>query len=238
MIHSLLSPFCSPSAVGMAPGVKYGTTPWGQAFITALGSMTPRLERGKTLANTGKVLSTKCQGTRVAAKVQGSFAPFYAVAIEFREFTAPEKEAVYAAITSSPILLGHILNGELPRALLDELLRRGVRLLPGSFDEVHGSCDCPDNAGSGGPSYWRTSSKGAHEPCKHQAAVYYVLTAECDKNPFTVFTLRGIDLQKHFCMRHCSTSVAYPLEVLPPRQGVPPPLPLIWFALQCSKAKH
>jgi uncharacterized Zn finger protein len=50
-----------------------------------------------------------------------------------------------------------------------------LALLPASYDELRSSCTCPDAA----------------NPCKHTAAVYYILAERFDEDPFALFTLRG-----------------------------------------------
>lgn len=48
-------------------------------------------------------------------------------------------------------------------------------LLPAAYDELSASCTCPDSA----------------NPCKHLAAVYYILAEHFDEDPFAIFTWRG-----------------------------------------------
>lgn len=177
---------------------EYGKTTWGKAFLDALGRLdtNKRLARGKSYANTGKVLSISVQGSKVTAKVQGNYG-VYDVLVKFQDFSVKQKETVFAIVEQSPILLAHILNGELPDELLVALDKASVSLLPISWYEIHGRCTCPDDG----------------NPCKHMAAVYFLVTSEIDKNPFTLFLLRGVDLKQYFNVKNSEIEPSYPLPV-------------------------
>ena len=62
----------------------------------------------------------------------------------------------------------------MPPEIEDVFEAAGASLLP-TADDVAMSCSCPDWA----------------NPCKHIAAVYYLLAEEFDRDPFQTFTLRG-----------------------------------------------
>ena len=51
----------------------------------------------------------------------------------------------------------------------------GMSLFPASSKDIKTDCSCPDSA----------------NPCKHIAAVYYILAEEFDRDPFMLFNLRG-----------------------------------------------
>lgn len=50
-----------------------------------------------------------------------------------------------------------------------------MRQLPGRSKDIKTHCSCPDSA----------------NPCKHIAALYYILAEEFDRDPFIIFGLRG-----------------------------------------------
>ena len=56
----------------------------------------------------------------------------------------------------------------------------GLSLFPKSLAEISTSCSCPD---------WSN-------PCKHVAAVYYLLGEAFDRDPFLIFRLRGMDREE------------------------------------------
>jgi len=158
-------------------------TPWGSWFIDVLYSygMGGRLDRGKTYANTGKVLSLKMEAGKVVAKVKGNYRPSYKVEIIFPPLK--EAELVYKMIEEDPLLLAHIASGELPETFLEKLKQRNISLIPRHWREMKKSCTCPDEYG---------------DPCKHLAALYFIIAREIDTDPHLLFRLRGMDLAARF----------------------------------------
>jgi SNF2 family DNA or RNA helicase/uncharacterized Zn finger protein len=138
--------------------------------------MGERLERGRRYANGGRVLSLDIQGGRVSAKVEGHYRPFYKVIIDFPALK--EKRMVFRLIEEDPALLAAIAAGELPEEFLRKLKTEGIDLIPKRWNQMTRSCSCPDYG----------------DPCKHMAAIYYVLAQEIDADPHLLFRLRGIDL--------------------------------------------
>ena len=55
-----------------------------------------------------------------------------------------------------------------------------MQIFPDTWRYFSMNCSCPDSA----------------VPCKHLAAVIYMLSREIDNNPFLVFTIHGIDFEK------------------------------------------
>jgi len=73
--------------------------------------------------------------------------------------------------------VGHaaaLLEGELLPEVAGDVRAVGLDLLPGA-GEVQPRCSCPDSA----------------DPCKHSAAVCYLVADELDRDPFLLFLLRG-----------------------------------------------
>ncbi|MCL2176117.1 MAG: SWIM zinc finger family protein, partial [Treponema sp.] len=160
----------------------YGVTPWGKWFIDILDSykMGERLERGRRYANAGKVLSLELTECKAIAKVEGNSKPFYRVVIGFQPLK--ESEQVFQMIENDLPLQAQIAAGELPESFLDKLKRKGINLIPTHWREMKRSCSCPDDG----------------DPCKHMAALYYIIAREIDSNPQILFRLRGMDLSNRF----------------------------------------
>ncbi|MDR2768511.1 MAG: DEAD/DEAH box helicase family protein [Treponema sp.] len=167
----------------MAKG-HYGSTPWGAWFIEVLDSykMGARLDRGRSYANTGRVLSLDINNGRVTAKVAGNYSPYYLVSISFPPLDKNEQDSIYALIEKNSALLSRIASGELPEEFLRELKAKKITLIPKAWREMKRSCSCPDDG----------------DPCKHMAALYYLIAREVDANPRLLFTLRGIDVAARF----------------------------------------
>jgi len=175
---------------------RYGVTPWGKWFIDVLDSykMSERLERGRRYANSGKVLSLEFSNGRACAKVEGSTNPFYRVTISFPPLA--ESERVYKIIENDIPLLARIAAGELPETFLQKLKDMDIHLIPQSWQEMKRSCTCPD---------WG-------DPCKHMAALYYVIAKEIDSDPHVLFRLRGMDIAARFG-KSAVRSIARPFKI-------------------------
>ncbi|MDW7693076.1 DEAD/DEAH box helicase [Flammeovirgaceae bacterium SG7u.111] len=159
---------------------KYGNTWWGQQWLKALQHIDfdNRLPRGRTYANKGAVLDIEIKQNKVSAKVAGSSPRPYKQNIAIHLFSRNEKAVVMKVITENPFILSSLLNKKLPQELFSELEREGIKLFPNSWHDIDASCSCPD---------WAL-------PCKHLAAVIYIIADAIDRNPFMVFLLHGLDV--------------------------------------------
>ncbi|MDR2575725.1 MAG: DEAD/DEAH box helicase [Treponema sp.] len=161
---------------------RYGITPWGKWFIDVLDSyeMGERLDRGRSYANTGKVSELEFKDGRATAMVEGHYQPYYYVEIGFPPLKKAEQ--VYRMIEEDPPLLARIAAGELPESFLQKLKDKGIDLIPRKWGDMDRLCTCPD---------WG-------DPCKHMAALYYIIAKEIDADPHVLFRLRGMDLAARF----------------------------------------
>ena len=162
----------------MPPRRNFGRTWWGRAWVDALeqrAKLDPnRLPRGRTYARKGTVSELHFGAGEMTARVRGSRPQPYKVTITMRTFTDGEWDTLLGVVGTQ---LGHaaaLLDGELPGALAEQAREAGADLLPGPGD-LRPRCSCPDSA----------------NPCKHVAAVYYLVADEVDRDPFTLFLLRG-----------------------------------------------
>jgi len=156
---------------------RIGDTWWSQRFIAVLETfgIGSRLQRGKRYARTGQVLAMEVTAGQVKASVQGSRARPYRVFIETDVLTVPEWEAVESVMASSAVFAARLLADEMPEEIEQAFADSSVSLLPTSADELDSACSCPD---------WEN-------PCKHIAAVYYLLAESFDADPFLIFAWRG-----------------------------------------------
>ena len=156
----------------------FGATWWGKAWVDALeqrAHLDPnRLPRGRTYARQGRVGALDVAAGEVGARVRGSRSVPYRVRVRVRAFTADEWDRVLDAIAARAAHAAALLDGELPPAVLDDAAGAGVDLLPGP-GELDPRCSCPDWA----------------DPCKHAAAVCYLVADLLDANPFVLLHLRG-----------------------------------------------
>ncbi len=163
----------------MAERYKFGLTWWGQRWIRAIEKIDideNRLPRGRSYAKNGNVLKVEINGGQIKASVRGSRPHPYREHMTLKPFGEREKAILESVIIGRPDLAARILVGQIPSELNELLIKKGIDLFPASWNEIEADCSCPDWA----------------NPCKHLAAVYYVIAFEIDKDPFLLFEMRGI----------------------------------------------
>jgi len=156
---------------------EFANTWWAQRWIRLLEKFgwSARLNRGRSYARHGNVLDIDVQPGLVRARVQGSRKQPYRVEIGLKPITKGEWNKVIGLLRRKAIYAARLLSGEMPRDIEEIFKAAGVPLFPQSGQDLIMSCTCPD---------WAS-------PCKHVAAVYYVLGSEFDRDPFLLFQLRG-----------------------------------------------
>ena len=173
-----------PSRPRAANGIKaqsqrgsFGSSWWATRWIQALERLMDkgRLARGRSYARGGQVLNLDIASGRVAARVQGSRATPYKIAIALTPLTDAQWARALDAMAEQAIFAAKLLNGEMPQDIEAAFQQADVPLFPVSDSDLHTSCSCPDYA----------------NPCKHIAAVYFLLGERFDADPFLLFQLRG-----------------------------------------------
>jgi len=162
----------------MARVQSFGTEWWTRQWIGALEAFgwENRLQRGRTYARTGRVQTLLIEAGTAEARVRGSRPVPYRVVIRLRAFPRFVWKGVLDLIAEKARYGGQLLAGEMP-ADIDELFAAsGYSLFPRTQSELNTRCSCPDDA----------------NPCKHIAAVHYVLGSQFDADPFVLFRLRGM----------------------------------------------
>ncbi len=154
-----------------------GETWWSKRWLHVLESfgMGTRLARGRSYAREGQVLSIDVQPGVVKAKVQGSRSQPYKIEIHLQPLSPAEWDQVTEAMASQAIFAAKLLAGEMPTNIEDAFGAVNLSLFPTLEKDLQTTCNCPDWA----------------NPCKHIAAVYYILAESFDEDPFLLFKLRG-----------------------------------------------
>jgi uncharacterized Zn finger protein len=154
----------------------FGKTWWASRWIAALERLVnPRLARGRSYARTGQVVSLEVGREGVKAVVQGSRPKPYDVTITFKRLTDAEWDRVVDAMAAEALYAARLLSGEMPEQIEEVFAAAGTSLFPTDAHDMRTTCSCPDTA----------------NPCKHIAAVHYLLGERFDEDPFLMFLLRG-----------------------------------------------
>ena len=150
---------------------------WSRRFIGVLESygMSGRLSRGRSYARAGQVLDFQLSQGKVTARVQGSRPRPYQVRIGVLPLTTAQWRRVQDRLASQALFRAKLLAGEMPHEIEDVFAECGTPLFPRSAADLDMHCSCPD---------WGV-------PCKHLAAVCYVLAEEFDRDPFGMLAWRG-----------------------------------------------
>jgi uncharacterized Zn finger protein len=164
----------------------FGESWWAKRWISVLENMRmgTRLQRGRSYARSGQVLSVEVQKSVVIAQVQGSRPKPYQVRVGVKGMSHKEWFRLARAVSSQAIFAAKLLSGEMPREIEQAFRREGLSLFPTKLSDLKTSCTCPD---------WSN-------PCKHIAAVYYLLGEEFDRDPFLIFKMRGMSREEFMAM--------------------------------------
>jgi uncharacterized Zn finger protein len=162
----------------------FATTWWGQRWLKVLESFDigERLSRGRTYARKGQVMDIEIAPGAVKARVQGSRTRPYKVEVRFKPLARTQWRQVAKTLSGRFITLAKLLAGELPEEIEALFTSAQAPLFPQKLRDLTTDCTCPD---------WSN-------PCKHTAAVFYLLAEEFDRDPFLLFKLRGLSRQELF----------------------------------------
>lgn len=150
---------------------------WSRRFIDLVESFADagRLQRGRAYARKGNVFDLRVEAHEVTAKVRGSAPEPYEVALGIEAIDEDGWRAVEAELASRALFRARLLAGEMPPEIEWVFAELGLALFPDSASDLHLMCDCPD---------WG-------DPCKHAAAVLYLLAEAFDDDPFLILQWNG-----------------------------------------------
>jgi uncharacterized Zn finger protein len=153
------------------------TTWWGEKWLATLHRFgwKGRLANGRLYATEGRVVSFAVETGRIVAKVQGSRPEPYDVEIRLKPLPDSDWDLVVEIMSCQALFAAQLLAGEMPPDVEEAFDAAHAPLFPRNKEDLQAKCSCPDWA----------------NPCKHVAAVYYVMAESFDKDPFLLFHLRG-----------------------------------------------
>jgi len=150
---------------------------WSRRFLAAVESILTggRLGRGRTYARQGQVIDLGIGSGLVVAQVQGTRRAPYGVQISMPAVSDARWGAIIETLAGQAGYAARLLAGELPHEIEDVFAEAGVALFPERGSHLIANCTCPD---------WAT-------PCKHAAAVCYLIAEAFDDDPFLLLAFRG-----------------------------------------------
>lgn len=156
-----------------------GETWWSERFIQVLEDIGvgSRLQRGRSYARKGQVIAIDLQAGMVTSQVQGSRSRPYRVRIGLTAFGKQDWLNLERELAENAWYAAKLLNGEMPPDIEEVFGGLGLPLFPADATELSLDCSCPD---------WEV-------PCKHLAAVFYLLAESFDEDPFAILAWRGRD---------------------------------------------
>jgi uncharacterized Zn finger protein len=158
---------------------EIGATWWGARWVEALsrfgGGYAGRLRRGVSYARQGRVHDLAVRDAVVTAEVTGSRPEPYKVSLMLRPLPERAWDLAIRAMAGKARFSAQLLAGDMPRAIDEAFSVAHVSLFPARRADLRTDCSCPDSA----------------NPCKHVAALHYVLGEAFDRDPFLLFELRG-----------------------------------------------
>lgn len=156
----------------------FGQNWWAKRWLDVISGfgLGARLTRGRTYARSGQVLSVEVGLGQITAKVQGSRVKPYEVRMRVKTLSEKQWDKVLQALSREAGLAASLYAGQMPDSMEAVFKKAGVALFPSRYADLVTQCSCPD---------WSN-------PCKHIAAVYFLVAEEFDRDPFLIFKLRGM----------------------------------------------
>lgn len=172
----------------------FGESWWAQRWISVLESFRigKRLARGKRYARKGQVMSIDVDMGIVQAEVQGSRKTPYEVSLEVPLIPEEMWQQLTDLLSDRAVYAARLLAGTMPDDIEECFEEVGTTLFPQKHGDLKTHCTCPDSS----------------NPCKHIAAVYYLLGEQFDRDPFLMFKLRGMEREQLLAGLHTSDSIA------------------------------
>ena len=184
---------------------------WTREWLDVLDSfrMGERMNRGRSYARKGQVAELGTSAGKVEASVQGSRSSAYRVSIEVSAIGEQKWKKIAKNLFADPAAAASLLAGQMPDGVEKAFKAAGAKLFPRRSD-LETDCTCPD---------WSN-------PCKHIAAVFFLLAEEFERDPFLIFKLRGSGRDELLKMAEIKPARPEPRAARPePARDIRDPLP-------------
>lgn len=137
-----------------------------------------RVGRGKTDARAGRVQWLDVAAGVARGDVLDADGELYQARLDLPALREDDRRVFLQVAHAHPELAARLASGVYPQAIEAELARSEISLLPRDATELSHDCSCLDWPG----------------PCRHVAALVYVLVEAVDASPVLLLTLRGLEL--------------------------------------------
>lgn len=158
-------------------GVGWHAVALRQAIESLLGGS--RASGGRADARAGRVAWIDVTRGAARGAVQDSDGELYRPQLDLTPYSPADREAFLTVARAHPELPARMAAGEYPQLVEKELSAHEVELLPRGASGLSHDCSCLDWPG----------------PCRHVAALAYVLVEAVDEKPLMLLTLRGLRLE-------------------------------------------
>lgn len=139
-----------------------------------------RAAGGKADARAGRVQWLDIAPGTARADVLDELGELRSARLDMAPLRGADRELLLGITRASPALPARMMAGEYPREIEAALAEHEVSLLPAAASDVWHDCSCLDWPG----------------PCRHVAALAYVLVEAVEEHPVHLLTLRGVTLEE------------------------------------------
>src|SRR2546428_4331943 len=124
----------------------FGESWWAKRWMEVLESFQigARLQRGRSYARSGQVLSIDIEKGKISARVQGSRPAPYEISIMVKPLARKEWNKVAGAVSSQAVFASKLLAGQMPQEMEKVFRGAGVSLFPERPKDLETECSCPD----------------------------------------------------------------------------------------------
>jgi uncharacterized Zn finger protein len=161
---------------------KFGNQWWAARWLEAIETfgLHRRVARGRSYARKGQVIDLSLSPGRISANVQGSRDTPYQIEIWLDQLSTENQTLILKELHTQPVFAATLLNGEIPPDIESLFHRHQAPLFPTKSEGRKAVCSCPDTS----------------NPCKHIAAIFYLVSVELERDPFLLLHLRGLSREK------------------------------------------
>lgn len=179
----------------------------GQRWMRLVEDHAPNaaLTEGLLYARLGQTRSLQIGPGHISARVQGRMPSAYAVDIRLPVITHEQWEQATTAMLEEARHLAGLLSGEVPAGIEDLFAPLHLRLFPIEPSDAAISCTCARRVSPlYGPAGAPSTSPAAQQPplaapttpdtpfCKHVCCVMALIAERLSRDPFLIFSLRGM----------------------------------------------